>query len=159
MRHAKAEKSELFADDFERPLTKRGFDDAALICKFLKQQKIIPKFIVASPSKRTIQTAEIVAKFFDKQVSKTEYDYEIYEASINDLVHAIRRIPEKYKTVMLIGHNPSITGIIGYLTGNFIEHVSTSGIAVLKFKTNNWQLTSQHCAELILLKNPKELYS
>lgn len=158
MRHAKAEKSELNDDDFERPLAQRGYNDAGLICDFLKQHKMVPDYVLASPSKRTAQTAEVVLQHFKNQKIKSDFDTDIYEASINDLVHAIRNIPVKYKKPMLIGHNPAITGIVGFLTGVFVEHVATSGIAVLKFNVSNWQLTSQHCAELLLLKNPKELY-
>lgn len=157
MRHAKAEKGDNILNDFDRPLAKRGYDDAKNICEYLKHQKISPEYILSSPSLRTKQTAEIVAKFYKKENPELNFNSDIYEASLQDLVHAIRNIPVNFKTAILIGHNPSVTGIIGYLSGVFAEHVSTAGVAVLKYKLTNWQLTNKNTFELLLVKNPKEL--
>lgn len=157
MRHAKTEKAEPLQKDFDRALVKRGKEDLLHIVNYIKLNKIAAEYIVASPSKRTKQTTEIVAELLKIKVHKIDFEYIIYEASISDLISVVREIPEEINTALLIGHNPSITGLVGYLTNNFVEHIATSGIAILKFNVNNWKLISQNCANLVALKNPKDL--
>jgi phosphohistidine phosphatase len=157
MRHAKAEKLEGYSSDFDRPITKRGIYDAKLICSELNKHKFIPDAIVASPSKRTKQTAQIVSNCFKKNKIPIDYQFDIYEASISDLLHVIRQTNTNINTLMLIGHNPSITSMVGYLTGSFVEHVSTSGIVIIQLNSVNWQTVLAHKGELIYVLNPKSL--
>lgn len=157
MRHAKAEKPEGYLADFDRPLAKRGFDDAKLICSELAKHKFIPDGLVASPSKRTKQTAQIVSDCFKKNKIPVDYQFDIYEAAISDLLHVIRQTNNNTNCLMLIGHNPSITSMVGYLTHSFVEHVSTSGVAIIQFNTINWQTVTAHSGELIYVLNPKSL--
>ena len=49
-------------NDHDRPLNKRGKRDAPLIGELLKNEHLIPEFIISSNAKRAHSTAKIVAK-------------------------------------------------------------------------------------------------
>lgn len=153
MRHAKAEKFNAKGTDFERDLEERGKKDASHTAQILSHTKYIPEQIIASPAHRTKQTANIVSK--ELKLKNMELDTQIYEADISDLMHVIRELDDQYNQVMIVGHNPSITGIIGYLTPTFIEHVPTSGIVVVELPTLTWKLVQNRTGKLLWHQTPK----
>jgi len=58
VRHAKSS-WKLQVSDIKRPLKKRGISDAELIAKQTNELFVNPDMVLSSPSKRTVQTAEI----------------------------------------------------------------------------------------------------
>ena len=62
VRHAHAKVQAPPVTDFERPLSRRGKSEAKATAGQLLQQELIPDLLVASPSKRTLQTAQILAQ-------------------------------------------------------------------------------------------------
>ena len=153
MRHAKAEKWNAKGSDFERNLEERGEKDAYLVAQILSNEKFKPEQIIASPAHRTKQTANIVAKTL--KIKNIELDTQIYEADISDLMHVIRDLDDQYNQIMMVGHNPSITGIIGYLTPTFLEHIPTSGIVVVELPTLTWKLVQNRNGKVLWHQTPK----
>lgn len=154
MRHAKATKGS-FNSDYERDLEERGKKDAAAMATALHKSNIKPDLIVASPSTRTKKTALIVAKELNLDLQNIEFETSIYEAEINDLMHVIRSFNDKHKTILLIGHNPSMTGIVGYLTNTFLDHLPTSGIVVVDLQESTWKQTQNRKGRVIWSLSPK----
>ncbi len=157
MRHAKALKESADGSDFERDLDERGKKDLVAMAFSLNKISIQPELIVSSPARRTKKTSKIMAKELKIQENQIEFDSNIYEASISDLMHVIHELNETHSTIMLVGHNPSITSIVGYLTSTFAEHVPTSGIVVVEFQENNWRLIQARSGKVIAYLNPKGL--
>jgi bisphosphoglycerate-dependent phosphoglycerate mutase len=62
LRHAKSSWTHPELNDHDRPLNKRGKRDAPLIGELLKNEHLIPEFIISSNAKRADSTAKIVAK-------------------------------------------------------------------------------------------------
>lgn len=157
MRHARALKESADGSDFERDLDERGKKDAVGMALALIKTNFQPELIVSSPAKRTNKTSKIMAKELQMDESQIAFDSNIYEAGINDLMHVIHEFDEMNSTIMLVGHNSSITTIIGYLTPTFAEHVPTSGIVVVGFQENNWRLVQARTGRVITYLNPKGL--
>jgi phosphohistidine phosphatase len=157
MRHAKALKDSEDGSDFGRDLDERGKKDAVAMAFALTKTNILPELIVSSPAKRTKKTSKIMAKELQLQEDKIEYDSNMYEAEIEDLLHVIHEFNETNSNILLIGHNPSITSLVGYLTPTFAEHVPTSGIVVVAFQENNWRLIQARTGTIIAYLNPKGL--
>ncbi|MFY8166321.1 MAG: SixA phosphatase family protein [Sediminibacterium sp.] len=155
MRHAKAEKDSVKASDFERDLEERGKKDALFMAQLLGKTKFIPAQIVASPANRTKQTASIVSK--ELKVKNLELDSNIYEADISDLMHVLREFDDQFKQILLVGHNPSITGIVGYLTQSFVEHIPTSGIVVVELPALTWKQIQNRTGKVLWHQSPKGL--
>ena len=61
MRHAKAARPDKYDTDIERPLTKRGMNDATLIAQQLVLLSPKVDWLISSPSVRTRQTVERLA--------------------------------------------------------------------------------------------------
>ena len=157
MRHAKALKESSNGSDFDRDLDERGKTDLIAMAENLSKNKLIPDLIVASPAKRTKKTSKIMAKELQIDEHLIEYDSNIYESNINDLMHVIHELNEANSRVMIVGHNPSITSIIGYLTTTFAEHIPTSGIVVVAFQEKNWRLIQPRLGSVTAYFNPKGL--
>ena len=62
MRHAQAESHSHGTQDFDRPLTAQGLADSAAAAREMRAAGHVPSRIIASPARRTRQTAEAVAR-------------------------------------------------------------------------------------------------
>jgi len=149
VRHAKTEQPYSGQKDFDRELTSIGISDAIYKGKLLKEKNIIFDLIIASSSKRTTQTAELIAEQVGYTIRSIKYREEIYLASTRTMLYEINRIEDKYNTVLIIGHNPGTEFIAENLTNNSIGHIPTSGAINIKFDVNSWQEISQSTGDLI----------
>ena len=59
IRHAKSSWDSLHLNDHDRPLNRRGREDAKLVAKYLATYEYTYKTILCSTSKRTSETLEI----------------------------------------------------------------------------------------------------
>ena len=153
IRHAKAEK-ETLGKDIDRPLKYTGIQDATFMAERIKEKGLVPQLIITSPALRTKTTAEIFADQFklpDPQSNKS-----IYEASQQTWLKVINQLPGEYDYVALVGHNPGISQIIYYLTGDTRE-VHTSTTAVIEFETDDWAAISEDSGTLAYFGWPKEV--
>ena len=153
IRHAKSSWKDLNLDDFERPLNKRGQNDAPFMAKTLKKKGVKPDIIISSPALRAKTTAQIIAQEvgFKKSILYIE---KIYEAEVEDLYDVVRNIDEKYKTVFIIGHNPGLNMFVESLIG-FHENIPTCGILELEINCKNNKDISASCSEFISFDYPK----
>src|SRR5450755_2979071 len=92
LRHGKAE-AHSGGGDFARKLTDRGEADAAKAGKHIVGVVSTPPWIVTSDAVRALSTAHIVAGVTGF-AHNIDIDHDIYEASVDDLWHAIQRIPD-----------------------------------------------------------------
>ena len=137
MRHAKSSWKDTDLTDHERPLKKRGKDDAHRMGKLLKSKKIVPDVILCSTAARARETAELVAdsmKFKDKII----YSDALYMAEPSDILAEIASHGKKHKTVMVIGHNPGSEALLQILTGK-VESLPTASIAYVTAKIDDWK--------------------
>jgi phosphohistidine phosphatase len=155
LRHAKAEKLISESSDFERNLAERGKNDALQMAHQLAKTKHIPEYIIASPANRTKQTASIFQK--ELHIKQIALDSNIYEADLSDLIHVIKEIDDQYEQILLVGHNPSITGLVGYISQTFIAHIPTSGIVVVELPITSWPLIQNRIGKVIWQTSPIEM--
>jgi phosphohistidine phosphatase len=145
IRHAKAEQGTNTAD-FERPLTKTGMQDSAVMAQRLIAKAYKPELIIASPSLRTHTTANIFSEHLLSH--EVETDIKIYDASENTLLHIINNLPNERDFIAIVGHNPGISQILYYLTGK-IKDVPTCAIAVIEFDEDTWKAISMEMGDLV----------
>ena len=157
-RHAKAEKNDLLKD-YDRGLTERGKTDAFEMSKRLLKKGFKPDLIISSPAKRTHKTARILAEQFAYDEKKIDFNSQIYNANVEDLLFILRELEDKYNDIILVGHNPTVTGIIGYLTTSFIEHLPTSGCAQIQFDVKTWKMIKQLSGSLSFVDFPSNAKS
>lgn len=114
LRHAKSDWGNPGLVDFDRPLAKRGLNDAPRIGDLLAQFEAVPDLILASPARRAKQTAELVAEACGYKKS-IRWEESFYGASSDDLIDTLRSLPDRVERVMLVGHNPTMEETVAAL--------------------------------------------
>ena len=109
LRHAKADRPNGVAD-IDRPLTERGHADSAAAGAWLLKNGYVPGLVLCSPAKRTRQTWHSVAvAVASSGAPHVRYERAIYDGNAEELLKLVQSITEDVETVVLIGHNPSIS--------------------------------------------------
>ena len=136
IRHAKSS-WEFNVNDIERPLSKRGINDANLMTKIFKELPINVQHIYSSNSTRTLQTSEIFIE--NLKLSKIPFDksIELYDFSGLKVESFIKKIDSNLNSVMIFSHNNSCTNLLEKFTGNY-KHVPTCGILIFDFDVSLW---------------------
>ena len=153
LRHAKSSWSDFSLKDFDRPLSTRGIQDAELMGNYFQTKKINLDVVISSPSKRTKETLD---HFFSNSIPKIEYDKSLYHAHLEDILEAIKVLFEYVKTIMIVGHNPSMHEVTEFLSGSFLPKYPTCGLAALNFESE-WKDVNAKSCELDFFKMPREL--
>ena len=138
-----------------RLLNKRGEKNAPLMAKVLKEKNIRPDLIISSPSLRTKQTLEYFIKKLNYK-DEVKLEESIYEAPYENLLKVIKDIPNIYKTVFLIGHNPGLCDLTNFLVDKSFENIPTCGIVEIDFGGKNWKDISKENSNLISFEYPKK---
>lgn len=156
LRHAKSswENSEL--SDFDRPLNQRGFNAAPLVGETIRKNHFQIDLIISSPAKRAAQTAALVKQSAELE-AEIRFDERIYEASPHRLLHIASELEEAIQSVMLVGHNPGLEGLVKLLTQE-VEPMPTAALAVVDLKIDVWEdIHIDCCCNLRALLRPKDL--
>ena len=154
LRHAKSSWDNPDLADFERPLNSRGLDAARFIGTLIYDRELEPQAIVSSPAKRAKQTAVLVKEI--AEISKPViFDERIYEASPLTLFNLIREFDEKYKSVLIVGHNPGFENLVRVLTGETVQ-MPTAALAKINLDSEIWSAIESGMGELEFLIRPKE---
>lgn len=92
-----------------------------------------PDLVLCSPSRRTRQTWHSVAVALARVASPlVRYQREIYDGSVSDLLKAVQASGPEQQTIILIGHNPTISQLSEVFDpgGADSDGLRTCGIAV-----------------------------
>ncbi|MGV6852205.1 MAG: SixA phosphatase family protein, partial [bacterium] len=106
LRHAHTESWSDTGQDFDRPLSPEGRQQAQLAGRWTRQQDCVPDQIVASPALRTTQTAQWVAMMAGIPEKEISFERSLYNASPGELLKVIERYSAN--RLMIIAHNPGI---------------------------------------------------
>jgi len=121
----------------------------------LKQLNIIPQYILGSPAKRALTTARIFSDILLNQ-PEPDTDDSIYDASVEALMHVVRRLDDRHQNVMLVGHNPGMTQLHNLLVADKVENIPTCGISVIQLDIDNWQALQEKTGRLLRYEYPKK---
>ncbi len=156
VRHAKSSWKDTKLRDFERPLNKRGLNDAPLMGKVLKKMNIKPDLIISSPAKRTLDTAEYFCEKINFPFEDVIFDDSFYNGSSEDLLKEIQDQKYDINSIMIFAHNPGLTDLHNYLCDEFIENIPTAGVSILNFDSESWNDLKEKSCELEFFEFPKK---
>lgn len=105
LRHAKSDYP-LGVSDHDRPLAARGNREAPAAGAWLRENDVVPDFIVLSDAQRTRATCAWVISELGEKAPTPYLDSRIYGASSTRLCAIINETPETVTTLMVIGHQP-----------------------------------------------------
>ena len=156
LRHAKSSWKEEGLRDHARPLNKRGLRDAPRMGALIEEQKIRPDMILSSSAVRAIRTAEAVAEACGAETPLVQQE-ELYLASSGSCIEIVRYLDESFHRILLVGHNPGISDLLGQLTG-CDALMPTAALAQIKLPIEKWNaLSLQTAGRLVALWRPREL--
>lgn len=116
LRHAKAELLQGHQADRDRRLTTAGQEEAQRIGSWLSTSLYQPQLVLCSAAIRTRETWAIIAEAYETPPPVHFVD-SLYEAPIRELKRQVRETPEKYNTLLIIGHNPGLEELASSLVG------------------------------------------
>ncbi|MES9858024.1 MAG: histidine phosphatase family protein [Sedimenticola sp.] len=161
LRHGKSDWT-ADANDFLRPLNDRGKRGAQRMGVWLLQQALVPDHVVTSPAERAKVTAEKGCKAMGMGTRQIHEDRRIYESGVSDLMAVLRDCPVESRRIMLVGHNPSLEGLLRYLVDELIslpedgKLLPTATLARLRIDCD-WQRLGEACAHLESITRPTGL--
>lgn len=155
VRHAKSSRDGHYQSDFERTLNDRGKKNALEMSKLLQMKNVTPDLIISSPATRALSTAEIFAGELHYKRDKIEIDGRIYNATIRDLMNIVREIDNKYKTVLLFGHNPGLLNFVNLLSNKFFSEMPTCAVVGLQLDADFWEKVERYCGKVFLFEYPQ----
>ena len=156
IRHAKSSWKNPSLTDFDRPLNKRGKQNAPVMGKRLAEQKTTPGTIISSPAKRAIETAKIIANKIDFPKKRIIQNEQLYLADVETLLDVIHFLDEKNEIAFLVGHNPGVTMLANYLANADIDNIPTCGILCIDFAIKFWKEDEEGKGVLSFFDYPKK---
>jgi phosphohistidine phosphatase len=159
VRHAKSSWDHPGMTDFDRPLIDTGIKRNRKIIKYLKKQNVSVDLVISSPAVRTLETAKMVAAGIDYPIENISREPALYEASLHDFLDVIYDTPDEIKSLMVVGHNLTITHVANFFLENRIEMLPTSGLVAILFETEHWREIPSVKPEQLFVVFPKMLKS
>lgn len=138
----------------DRPLKGRGVRDAYSTSEWLHSQGYQPEHLISSPATRALHTAIIFSKNLEFSINDIQIRKEIYHAGYKELLGAVQQLDDKFESVMLFGHNPTITEFVNKCIEHRIDNVPTTGVACLRFEIDHWKDLGKK-ADLVFFDYPK----
>lgn len=150
IRHAEAAYADDNTNDFERPLTEAGLQQANQMAEKLKTFDIKPDLIISSSALRALTTAKIMADVLHYPNETIKTVENIYSGGIEDLMETIRHTDKTINTLLLVGHNPNLSWLTNYLCEKSNMNLPTCGITGITFKEmKNWNTLTEETGELL----------
>jgi phosphohistidine phosphatase len=161
LRHAKSDWSTSATRDFERPLAKRGRNDAPRMGEWLAREGLVPGAIVSSPAERARETTLLVCKSVGFKLKKVFWEDAVYAANLSELLGVLAGCPADAASVMLVGHNPGLEDLVDFLADGVEEPADgkllpTAALARLEMP-EDWGHLKSGCARLLSITRPRDL--
>ncbi|MGI4750917.1 MAG: SixA phosphatase family protein [Janthinobacterium lividum] len=146
IRHGEAEPETNKISDFDRDLTNAGKQDAAKMAALLLNNITAPGLIITSPALRALNTAHIFAATFG--FDDAVVNDKIFEASAETLLKIVTQLDNEDEVVCLVGHNPGVSNLLYYLTGD-ITTIPTSSWVEIELTVDSWAEVSNNTGTLL----------
>ena len=159
VRHAKSSWGHPGVSDFNRPLLDTGIRRTRKIIRYLNEKHVSLDLIISSPAVRTLETAKLIASGIHYPTGNIDQEPVLYEAGLNDFLDVIYDAADEINSLMVVGHNFTITHVANFFIGPEIEVLPTSGLVAISFDTEHWREISSVRAEKLFVVFPKMLKS
>jgi len=154
IRHAKSS-WEAPLEDKDRPLSKRGINDAHLIASEIEQHLPKSYIVWSSTAKRAKNTAYIFAENLSIPLETIIFKDDLYTFDARSLEDVIKSCNNQFDNLILFGHNDAITNFVNTFGNQAVENVPTAGFVSLSFQQSDWKDIQKGKIEKVLF--PSEL--
>lgn len=157
VRHAKSSWDNPGLEDYQRPLLERGKKKTRYIVDYLLKQQIQPDLIISSHATRALNTAKIIAHALFISDEKIIISKNLYHGDSESLFNQFYDMKDEVNSLMLVGHNPTLTYFSNYFLDKKIDNLPTSGVVCIEFKTDSWAQIETAKRKTRFVISPKEL--
>ena len=145
VRHASADQ-DAGVRDFERPLSRKGHNEAQEMAKRLNERGLVPDLILVSSATRTRETADDFAKVLGVATRLLQADDSLYLADGEYILSTIRAVGPRVGHLMVIGHNPGISAAAIALAPEVVSSdLPTCGALTMMVSCSAWSLVDRRC--------------
>ena len=137
VRHAKSS-WKYDVPDHQRPLKKRGHNDATLVSSSVFKDVKPPQKIISSDANRAQTTAQYFKDAFKVKDADFELNHDLYDFSGQNVMEIIKALDNSLERVMIVGHNHAFTSIANMLGSEYIDNLPTSGFVMIDFNEDSW---------------------
>jgi len=157
IRHAKSSWDAPLKDK-DRPLSKRGINDAHLMAAHVEEY--LPKSYVvwSSTAKRAKNTAYIFAQTLSIPIDTIVFKDDLYTFDEKTLEEIIKTCNNQFDNLILFGHNGAITNFVNTFGNRAVENVPTAGFVSLSFNENDWNDITKGTTETVLFPSDLKKY-
>jgi phosphohistidine phosphatase len=164
LRHAKSDWSKPGMPDRNRPLNKRGREAAPIVAAHIFSQDLVPQRALVSIATRTRETWKLMLPFFPRK-PETIFEARLYESSPHTILAVIKETPASIKSLMIVGHNPSLQALAMALIGSgsakarddLAAKFPTAALAVIDFAAGPWSAVRPGTGRLEHFVRPRDL--
>jgi len=135
VRHGKSSWEFPGLSDKDRPLKKRGVNDAKIILDQLKQTNWQKPKAISSPAKRAFDTATLICQGL--KIEPT-IDDRLYFEGTEAILDSVVDHAAGAETVFCFGHQPNTAELYSQLTSDNLDHIPTTGVAIIDFEIASW---------------------
>ncbi|MFZ0219214.1 MAG: tetratricopeptide repeat protein [Candidatus Aquirickettsiella sp.] len=145
IRHADTHLQQFLESDEDRVITQLGHHQIEDIAKQLKEKKCLPDYLLCSPAKRAVQTAQLLCERLEIDPKFINISPVLYMGTIQNILQSLFLL-NLSKQAFIIGHNPTLSCLAHRLCmiTNSIT-LPTAGVISLSFDIISWDdlLTGQ----------------
>lgn len=158
-RHAKSDWENPLLSDHDRPLNKRGQNDAPEMGELVKKLNILPDLVFVSSAKRTQQTFQLWSRtsgYNGVVITKREF----YLSSARQYIKQIQEHAGQANRVLVIGHNPVMEELTASLISGSMDAdviFPTAAMAFFDVMIADWKKLETGTAKLRWLITPDML--
>lgn len=138
-RHAKSSWEYEGINDIDRPLKKRGINDAYLISSVLQKKVACPDVFVASCANRALHTAMIFSYSFNYPLANLKISKSLYSFSDGYLIKTVKALDDSFDSAIIFSHDHGISDFVNKFGNKIVSHVPTCGVIGIKFENNHWK--------------------
>ena len=155
-RHGKSDWASDTGVDRDRPLARRGQKAARVMGEFLARTGLAPDAAVSSPAVRARTTLELAMKaggwMCPVQVSEA-----LYREGPYAVLEQVGLQPGDVNRVLLVGHEPTWSELVGVLVGGGRHRMPTGALAAIDFEVDDWPDVAAGKGHLAFLLPPRLL--
>lgn len=138
LRHAKSSWGEPEKNDADRALKYKGIEDVRSVARSVGARARGIELILSSHANRAIHTAILFANAAAIPLNRIVIHSGIYLADDEGLVQVVSEVDSGVTSLMLVGHNPSVTLLANQFLHEPVNEIPTSGLVILQFQADSW---------------------
>ena len=154
LRHGKSDWDAPYSGDHDRPLSPRGVKASRLMGEFLSGADLEPDRVLTSSAVRARRTAELAAEAGSWAAPVLPVPA-LYHASPDSVFRLLQDLEDTVETVLLAGHEPTMSEMVKVLTGGGHYRYPTAAVANIEVMASSWSEVVPGTGRLVWLVTPK----